>query len=161
MSHPTYTLTGWVHGTPPAKTWILCADGGRARLFHPSEDGGSLQEFQDLINTGARLQEHESGHDRGGQVTQGHDHLHHSFQRRTSHSEHARQSFARSLCDRLAEAQQQGQLERLYIVAEPSFLGICRQYMAQPLQQRVAQEIAKDVTRQPPDVVRAMLPAHL
>jgi protein required for attachment to host cells len=61
---------------------------------------------------------------------------------------------------RLNAAAAAGEVSRLYLIAEPSFLGLLRQRLDKAALAAVVQEQASDLTRRPVGDIRKVLPAR-
>lgn len=149
------------HAASTDVTWVVVADAGRARVLEALGADGSLNEFDDLINPGARLQEHDVVSDRKGRVTQGPAGVGQSFEPRHSQAAHEAEGFARQVCERLDAARQSGEFAKLYLIAEPAFLGLIRKQMSAPVRKLIREEIASDLSRHPVGEIRKVLPERL
>ena len=69
--------------------------------------------------------------------------------------------FAKTICEYLNSAHASKRFEKLYIMAAPSFLGEIRHNLSRPVSQAVSEEIAKNITRMDPGVIREHLPDFL
>jgi protein required for attachment to host cells len=146
---------------------VLVADSARARLFDAATPTAPLKELEDFANPVAM--EHEgdlvadrAGVRRGGSNTRGQSMSSGSDEFGGSGMrDHRVEEFAKSVCEHLADAVQRTDAERVYIVAEPQFLGLLRSRMDQPLRKRVAGEIAKSIAGKAPHEIRAALPDRL
>jgi len=149
------------HQSEPAHaTWVVAADAGRARIFTAPQPDGPLQELSDLLNPEARLQEHDAVSDRRGQMRGGTS-ASEAYDSRHTHHEHAAAAFAKDLCRRLGAAQRSGEVARIYLLADPQFLGLLRENLDETTRKLVVQELASDVTRRPIADIRKALPARL
>ncbi len=54
--------------------------------------------------------------------------------------------FATHLAKFLSTAEQKGKFQRLYLIAEPSFLGLLRQHISPQIQKTIVGEAAKHLT---------------
>jgi protein required for attachment to host cells len=144
-----------------SKTWVVCADAGRARIFESSPIDGALLEFIDLLNPDARQHDTEAMSDRRGHVTQGPAGIGHAFAPRQSHAEHVAERFAKDLCDHLDAAERAGEVEKLYVIADPGFLGLMRAHLKPATRTRVVGEVASDLARRSIEQIRGALPAKL
>jgi len=144
-----------------AESVVLVADSARARLFDAPTPTAPLHELEDFANPVARLHEGDLVADRAGvryneAVSSGSDAYGGSGMR-----DHRVEEFAAAVCDHLADAVKRASAERVYIVAEPQFLGLLRARMDAPLRKRVAGEIAKSIAGKAPDEIRRALPSRL
>ena len=151
--------------TSHQKSWVLVADSARARLFSTATPAAPLVEVEDMLNPSARLREHELDSDRsgrlagglrdnhgGGNVAARHDNARH---------EHDRLQFGRAICSRLKDLHLDGKLMRLYVIAEPGFLGVLRQCMPDSVQNLVVQAVDKNLTTAKSTDIRETLPTYL
>lgn len=69
--------------------------------------------------------------------------------------------FAKDIAQRVNSAHGEGRLERLYLAASPSFLGLLRQCLSTQAQKIVAAEVSKDLTQQSPKDIRTYFPPVL
>lgn len=146
---------------PERPVWVVVADAGRARLFEAQRKNGGLVEIDDLINAQARVRDEDVVSDRPGRAPRGSDGVGRSFEPRKERIEQSEDDFARMVCARLTAGRRQGAVGRIYLLADPSFLGRLRQHLDAPTQRIVAGEQATDLTRRTPAVIRKALPKQL
>lgn len=130
---------------PHPFTWVVVADKCKARIYrlvkfpkieeiffleHPE----SRLRNQDLVTTkqGSSLQ-------RGGTTRYG-------YQQKTEPRQLEAEKFATFLTNYLTTAERKGEFNRLYLLAEPSFLGLLRKHMSPEIQKTIVAQLAKDVT---------------
>jgi len=140
---------------------VLVADSARARLFDAHAPTAPLHEVEDLANPVARLHEGDlvadgAGVRNGESMSAGH-----SAYGGGSMKDHRIEEFAATVCKHLAAVARKSEARRIYIVAEPSFLGLLRQRMQRTLKRQVVDEIPKTLTGKAPAEIRAALPARL
>ncbi len=143
------------------KTWVLVADTTRARVFLAEKPLGPLQEVDTLVHTESRLHEQDLTSDSRPGRTKGSFEGAHSMGHETDPKKQEVSRFAKQICDYLESAQGEKRFDKLYVVAAPSFLGELRQNVCKGVSQAVAAEIAKNVTRMEPAVIRQHLPERL
>jgi protein required for attachment to host cells len=140
---------------------VIAADSVRARLFSAATPDAPLEEVAALVNPESRRHEHDLVDDaagrRGTRPTQA---KRSAFGGQTA-KRHRAEEFAASVCRRAAQGLRDTHAARLYLVAEPEFLGLLRQRMDRTLRRRVAGAIAKSVTGKPAGRIRATLPDRL
>lgn len=147
--------------TPPTPaTWILAADAGRARLFSAGTRNGRLTELADLVNPEARLSEHERVSDRRGRMGGGAGKSN-AFEARESPERQSAIVFARRLCKMLGQGRRVGACNRIYVLAEPAFLGLLRRHLDPPTRRLVKFERGSDLVRRAVPVIRGALPQQL
>lgn len=162
-------------------TWILVADAARARIFNPQPpkprkkidfagragrivpvkpQPDELAEIAALVHPESELKGREIVSDGPGSF-QERAGGRHSGQPQTDLKHQAAQNFAMQVIARLEKARQEGQFDRLVLIAAPLFLGTLREKLTSPLRQMIALEIDKDYTKLRPDEIRSRLPEQL
>lgn len=144
-----------------ALNYVLVADAGRARVFIAAHEDSALSEIADFVNPEARLTPAEAESDRHGHVMHGTAGIGHTFEPRHSNAEHAAEVFAEQVCSFLHDAWRSGLLRRLYLVADPSFLGVLRKALDPATARCVVKETAADYTRLTAADIRRRLPRCL
>lgn len=143
------------------KTWILVADEARARLFTVERPLGPLKEQADLVNPPERQPEHELGSDEPGRGSSGGPAGGHRLEPNETIREGYAHRFAHEIGQRLKQARVNGEMERLYMVAAPQFLGTLRHELDRPTASCVVQSINKDLVGHRADAIRGHLPERL
>jgi protein required for attachment to host cells len=146
---------------PQRATLVVVADAGRARLFSPAHEDGALIETADWLNAPARQQDHDAVSDRRGHVVQGSAGVGHTFEPRQTRAEHDAQAFAKRIGAHLDAACRSGDVERVYLVADPAFLGLLRQALDPATRRHVVLDLSADLTRRSAADIRAALPETL
>jgi len=137
-------------------TWILVADGARARILKSEGPGKGLQpavgeEFRhELPRT------HEMGTDRPGRVHESATVVRHAIEPVDWHR-FEKEKFAKEMAKILDKAAAAGEFERLVLVAPPRTLGDLRGALAAATKKKVTGELDKDLTQ----VTLGELPEHL
>jgi len=144
-----------------ARVWVVAADAARARIFRAQRRDGALTEVDDLRNPVAGRGERALRADRQGHASNATHGGGHSLQRNASGPQQETVTFARRVARRLADGRRHGEIDRIYLVAEPRMLGAVRGCLDRPTRRLVAGEIDKDLTRQRPTAIRQRLPARL
>lgn len=143
-----------------SSTWIVVADACRARFFTADPTAGTLDEIETLSNPQARLHEGDLVSDRGGRDN-GRDGGSHGLGKSRSAKDESANRFAGEVCARLERGRQRDAFRRLYVMGAPAFLGMLRKHQSSGVRDMVREEIAKDLTTQTPERIRAQLPARL
>ena len=130
----------------PIVTWILIANGARARLF--SNDGPShgVKLVSDEVLVGVNLPGREIMSDRPGRTFDSVGAGRHAKEPRTDAREIEKRSFAHELAAILDDGLKQGKFERLVLVAPPRELGFLRAELSPAVRKRVSAELNKDLT---------------
>lgn len=146
---------------PSGAALVVAADSARARLFQAREPAAPLQEVAGLVNPEARLHEgdlvEDSAARRGTRPTQAKRSAHGGESAR----DHRAEDFAAAICEHAARELRERRADRLYLVADPEFLGLLRKRMDTSLSRRVAGTVAKSIAGKPPSDIRAALPSRL
>jgi protein required for attachment to host cells len=142
----------------PTTTWVLIADGARARLLAQDKPFAALKPaLQQEELTGSTAQSKEIGTDRPGRSFDSAGQGRHAMAPPTDPQRYAKFAFARELAERLEEAVHGGRFDRLVLVAAPKTLGDLRELLPGPVKAKVVAEIDKDLTKVP----LHELPKHL
>lgn len=115
------------------RTWILVADGSRARVFLSIGIDEPLRLVQEL--------EHPESRARGQDLMTDQPRM----EPGTLPRDHEAGVFARQLAGLLDLARSRNEYDQLVVVAPPSFLGVLRQSFTKQVQLRVIDELAKDL----------------
>jgi protein required for attachment to host cells len=116
----------------------------------------ALEEIQTLAHPEARMHEGDMVSDRSGRGRTTHDVGHESAAR-----DEENMQFAARVCETLESARNSGEFKRLYVIAEPKFLGMMRKNCSGALQKLVETEIPKNLAAHSMDDIRSHLPARL
>lgn len=154
-------MTKTVHSNKAHAVWVVVADHSCARLFQALVPTAPLQEIQDLVNPIAHQREGELVSDRPGHVVKGRGGPSRTVGQHETHKDRAADQFANTVCRRLSQARLDGSMGKLYVMAEPEFLGLLRKHMDTATRAIIADEINKDVTKCSAAELRAMLPQAL
>lgn len=126
--------TGHVEGFTMADiTWVVVADGGRARIFETPGLKLDLREIEDLVNvapSGRALNEKE------------------------------REKFAKAVADRVEQGRLHHRYQRLRFAAEPKFLGMLRKHLSEETRQMVFEDINEDLSALDAREIQAHLERH-
>ena len=144
-----------------AKIWVLVADSARARFFSATTPVGPLYEESVLVHGESRLQEQALTADRPGRVFDSQGRGRHDMEVNTSAKKKEQVKFAMEIANHLEQASMAGQFRRLYVAADPAFLGLLRDKLDGRLRQMIVGELCKNVTREPADTIRKHLPEKL
>jgi protein required for attachment to host cells len=147
--------------SPPLRIWVVAADSAQARFFSAERANGGLSEFASLSNPVGRLRTGDLVSDRPGRVANAARGSRTALEPHETAHEHAMGAFAKRLCRRLIRARQTRKVDRLYLVADPAFLGLLRRNLDAPTRRIVAGERNKDLSQHPAAEVRRVLPARL
>lgn len=132
------------------RTWILLADGARARIIRQLKaDSESGERPEDLTYEFQKEQLREIMSDRPGRSYSSHDARRSAMEYHSDPVREREKDFADQLLAELERHQAAGQFDRLAIIAEPRMLGLIRDRISKQLQALVIAEIDKDLTKLP------------
>jgi protein required for attachment to host cells len=133
----------------PTRTWVLIADGARARILENDGPGRGLVANDTLVFDGDRSATHDIVDDREGRT---HSSVGHGRSAIEAHSDPHRElksKFAARLADVLVRGLAEKSYDRLIIVATPVTLGDLRKAMGDAVRAKVVGEVHKDLTKTP------------
>lgn len=128
------------------KTWVVVANSNLARIFR-LEKAKNLIELEALAHPESRLQDRELVGDRPGRGYESNNPSRHAIEPKTSPKKQEFCNFAKDLCHHLENALQKGEFEKLYLAANPAFLGLLRQNLNPAMLSHISGEVDKDLTQ--------------
>jgi protein required for attachment to host cells len=132
-------------------TWILAANGSRARILEYREGDSAPQEIADFVNTAARAHERDLQTDAAGRFYgKGEHNQGHVATASEDFGERETEKFAIDLREYFERARNERRFEELWVIAAPALLGLLRRTFPKPLRQKITLEIDKDLTTEPP-----------
>ena len=143
------------------KIWVVAADSARARIFAVDRPKGPLEEVEAHVNPEARIHESELTSDRPGRSHQRKGDARSAMDEPTPPKVHETRVFADQLAKRLDEARRNSEIERLYLIAAPAFLGELRKQLNDATEKLVAEALAKDVSHLDAKALRTHLPERI
>lgn len=145
------------------RTWVLLADGARARIIESEGRGSELKAVYEEEDVRARLPAREIDADRPGRAfdsggrgdaaAQGR----HAFETEVDPQRKEKADFMRGVAEILEEGARKRSYERLVIIAAPKALGDLRSFLSKNVSNLVSDEIPKDLV----DVPLHALPERL
>lgn len=142
------------------ETWIVVADNAYARVFN-LEKNRALKEIETLVHPESRLHERDLVSDRPGRTFESHTVARRSMGQETPPKKQEAIIFARLVARYLETAVSNGVIERIYLAASPSFLGLLRQSLSKNTAELIVSEINKEITHLNTSEIEAFFPfAH-
>ncbi len=138
-------------------TYVLIADGARARLFVVEEGTADLKPALGQEFIGTNLPSREIASDRPGRSFDSAGSGRHAMEPPTDPHRHAERVFAQEVAAVLENALRRNEFHNLVVVAPPKALGDLRGEFSDALRNRVTAELNKDLTK----VAIHDLPSHL
>ena len=137
------------------QTWVVVAEGSRARFFRFFAPGKPMKELEDLLNPDGRAHEHDLISDHEGRSFNSRGSARHSMQAPTTHKEQSVEDFSRKVAEHIEHGRTSGQFEDLVLVAAPEFLGLLRKHLGDAARGMIRREVPKNVVRESEDRIRA------
>jgi protein required for attachment to host cells len=133
----------------PTRTWILIADGSRARIVESDGTGHRLHAVEGMTFLADHASTHEIMSDRTGRSYSSVGPGRSAIEAHTDPHRELKKKFAQQLADVLAQALEQKSYNRLFIVSPPTALGDLRAAISAAVRAKVGGEVAKDLTKTP------------
>ncbi len=130
-------------------TWILIADGARARILLNEGPGTGLKPATDTEYQADHRPTREIGSDRPGRVHESADTMGHAYAPRVDGHEFAKHLFAREMARLLDAAAARHEFDALVLVAPPKTLGELRASLGKGSRAKVSAELGKDLVNVP------------
>lgn len=135
--------------TKERTTWVLIADGARARIYEMRGAKSRLQPVEGMDFSADHRPTHELMSDRAGRVVESHGSAHHGIEAKSDPHRELKRDFAKSLAATLDAKHSAKAFDRLVIAAPAKTLGDLRDAMPASVKAVVSAEIDKDLTKTP------------
>lgn len=139
------------------KTWIVVADGARARIFEQAAWRRPLELVEERNDDLARQKTSETVSDGAGRSFDSGGKGRHAMAAPTDPQRHEKAKFAAELAGVINAAAQAGRYDRLVLIAPARTLGDLRGGLDKAAANKVGEELAKDLTT----IAAHDLPHHL
>jgi len=126
-------------------TWIVIADGSRARLFEQTQPGQQWRELRAWVHPATRLRTESLAFDQLGRASKGQPGAT-SFVPRTTPRQREHRRFAQELARHLDLGVRAGQCDGLVLIASSALLGELRQALPTQASKRVRWSAPVDLT---------------
>jgi protein required for attachment to host cells len=137
----------------PTRTWVLIADGARARILENDGPGHGLKAVDGLTFSTDHAATHDLVSDRQGRSFSSHGPGRSAIEPHSDPHRDLKAKFAHHLADVLAQRLEQHAYDRLVMVATPVTLGDLRAALSGPVRATIVGEVAQDLTKLPNDDV--------
>ncbi len=144
----------------PTRTYILVADGARARLLLSEGRGKPLNEVPGSDIRIDLKPDQELSAERPGRVHEFANVSRHAIERDDLHRRE-KERFAQSLAEGLDKRLANREYDRLVIAAAPETLGVIRAALSDKVRAVILAEVAKDLTKIPNPQIRPHLGENL
>lgn len=131
------------------RTWFLIADGARARIMVNEGPGKGLRAAMDHEFAAPSAPSRDWGADKPGRAAGGPGGARHTKEPRIDLHEFAKERFAAEMASLIDAAAGDKAFDRLILVAPPRVLGNLRSALKNGARDRIAGELAKDLTHIP------------
>ena len=133
----------------PTRTWVLIADGARARILENDGPSHGLTALEGLVFHGDHSATHDLVSDREGRSFSSHGPRRSAIDARSDPHRDLKTKFAHQLADVLAQGLEQNSYDRLIIVAPPVMLGDLRSAISDRVRAKIVGEVAHGLTKIP------------
>jgi protein required for attachment to host cells len=130
-------------------TWIVVADGARARFLRSEGWGHGLTQALDQAMVGDNRPSHEIGSDRPGRTFSSATGHPSGMEPKTDWHRFEKAQFAKEVAKAVEKAAIAGEFDRLVLVAPPQALGDLRAALGGNAQAKIVAELGKDLTHLP------------
>lgn len=130
-------------------TWVVIADGGRARLVVRRETEPHYATLRELVSVAERAPSRELGADRPGRGRESATAARHAIEPRSDPHELAKEAFAQEVAKVLNEANAANEFDRIILVAPPHVAAALRHGLGKAVQAKIAGELSKDLVKVP------------
>ena len=133
------------------RTWFVVADGAHVNFFGLNDAGNGLDRIEEphLSATSVRIPARELKSDKPGRTVSGGQP--HAIEPRHDYHKLEKHKFTVGVAGALEKAYEGKRFDQLVLVAPARSLGELRAVLSEPVRSRVVHELAKDLTRHPPD----------
>jgi len=142
------------------KVWIITANRTIARVFR-AENTHKLVEIKMLEHSEGNKHARDLYSDRQGRSNSRHGYGINTMEAKTPFEVKEAILFATEIAHMLDEGHKSGSFERLYLIANPPFVGILRDALSHAVAHLIQSEIHKDLTHCRTEEVREYLPPVL
>ena len=138
-------------------TWIVIADGSRARILTPREEGVGFDVVSEATSAEAHVPSREIWADRPGHTQESGSSARHSIEPRHDPHQERKAAFIRELASQLNAAGEQKRFDRLILFAPPRSMAELRETLDERVRRKIKAAAPKDLTKVP----LSELPSHL
>lgn len=132
------------------RTWIVIADGRQAKVLESHGPNSTLVPVDDMVFAKELPADREIQRDRPGRSFESSGPTRHAMENRTSPHRELKRELAGEVIDKLDSSLREGRFDRIALVAPPTVLGDLRDALSESLRAKLVAELAKDLTKVPP-----------
>lgn len=137
-------------------TWVIAANGSIAKFFRVVKFP-KLEAIEVLEHPESRLRNQDLVTSKPGRSFESTSSARSAYQPAVNPHHNELEKFARFLGEHLSTAKRNNEFSRLYIMANPGFLGLLRPHLDQATKGAIVAEVGKDVTDQTTDEIENQL----
>lgn len=141
----------------PTITWILIADGAFAKIMVNDGPGRGIKTVPGYEFEGERKPSRDIDADKPGRTFDSYGDARHAKEPTTDAHRHLEQEFIRTIADKLHEAYNKKEFDRLVLIAPPVAMGNLRKLLDKKVAGVVHGEITKDLTKATDSEITAQL----
>jgi protein required for attachment to host cells len=130
-------------------TWVVVADGGRARLVARRESKPRYATLRELMSIAEQAPSRELGADKPGRSRESATTARHAIEPRSDPHELAKEAFAREIAKVLNEAGAAGAFDRIILAAPPHVAAALHRFLDKAVGAKIVGELPKDLTKIP------------
>jgi protein required for attachment to host cells len=130
-------------------TWIVIADGSRARILRHRSGEAGLAVVRELDDPEARKRSQDLVSSGPGHSQESANAARHAIQPKHDPHLEAELAFLRAVAGGVSSAAEVNAFDRLVIAAPPRAMGVLRQELAPAIGRKLVAEITKDLTKTP------------
>jgi protein required for attachment to host cells len=138
-------------------TWLLVADASHAKVFESAGEGKVVRQLQEMELVADLPKSRELLADKPGRTFDSVGAGRHAKENPTDPHRQLKRNVAKRVIAQLRRAMLAHKFDRLFMVAPPAFLGDLRQELPKDLKDKVAGEVASDLTNMPQQQLHARL----
>ncbi|MBV8654188.1 MAG: host attachment protein [Alphaproteobacteria bacterium] len=139
--------------------WVVIADGSRARIVVPTERKATYATIRSFDSPDSRLPARELGRAALGRTQESATPSRHGIEPRSDPHDRLQKEFAGEVAEALNGASESGMFDRLVLVAPQSVAAPLRHALDEAVRHKIAEVIAKDLTKTPDHELAAHLEA--
>ncbi|MGE0736310.1 MAG: host attachment protein [Alphaproteobacteria bacterium] len=126
-------------------SWVVVADGGRARLFAMEKGPASLYQMPDSEFEGPHRRNRDIMADKPGRSFDSSGQHRHALEPHSDPARNDERHFLKTVVDRIDAAHKHGEFSGLVVVAPPRVLGEIRAMLPHALSKIVTHEVGRDL----------------
>jgi protein required for attachment to host cells len=138
-------------------TWIIIADGSRARILAPREEELGFDIVSETTSAEAHVPSREIWADRPGHIQESGNSARHSIEPRHDPHEDRKVAFIREVASQLNVAAKEKRFDSLILFAPPRSMAELRERLDEGVRRKIKAAAPKDLTKVP----LSELPSHL